>query len=87
MNIAWLLGMVNKYGGKLKEAWPKLEHAWADLSDAIVIFNDGKPLMMAGPLSPEAQQLLAKITSCGGVDPLAAEELVRKCDEADKIAA
>lgn len=86
MNIAWLMSMVAKYSGKLKEAYPHLEHAWEDISKAIVIFNDGKPLMMAGPLSIDAQKLVSKLIN-EGVDPIAAEDFVRKVDEADKAAA
>ena len=84
-NVAWLIGMVSKYGGKLKEAWPHLEHAWEDLQKAVEIFNDG-PLRMSGPLSPDAQRLLALVTD-KGIGQEEAECFIRKLDEADKAVA
>ena len=84
-NIAWLLSMVSKYGAKLQDGWPHLTHAWEDMQKFIEIMNDG-PLRMSGPLSAEAQQLLQEV-KCKGVDPLEAEEFIRKLDEADKAAA
>jgi hypothetical protein len=86
MNIVWLMSMVNKYGGKIQSAWPHLVHAWEDMQHVVVIFNDGKPLMMAGPLSPEADKLVNELVA-QGVDMVEAEEFVRKLDEADKMAA
>jgi hypothetical protein len=82
MNIAWLIQMVNKYGSSLTEAWPYILHAWQDMQKAMVIFNDGKPLMLEGPLSDDAASLQAMLVE-KGIDPNEARQVVAAAEAAD----
>lgn len=75
--LQFLLGLINTYGPRIKEAWPHLEHAFEDIQQAIQVMNGGKPIMMDGPgvrLSDEATRFINLATSYG-VDPASARKV------------